>query len=457
LQAISVVSPNNIWAAGWSNSDPYTGTYSGTILHWNGTQWSNTPISGVQSPEIPSSYQLFGISMASSTEGWAVGWGWQSSARKNAFVRWDGSNWTRIDGRSPSTYFNELFAVASVAPGEAWAVGALGREASGYYDPQILRYGPPCSGTPTPATTASATPTTVQSTGTPLSTSTATSTPVGTGTSAPTSTAQPTDTAVSTGTVEPTDTPLAATDTAVPLTSTPGSTDTATVAPPTETATETSETATPEGTPGACAIHFSDVQAGDTLYIQIMCLACNGMVSGYADGTFRPYNQVTRGQLAKIVSNAAGFNEAVTLDQTFEDVPVDSPFFMYIERAASRGIISGYPCGGPGEACGPANRPYFRPGANATRGQISKIVSNAARMNDVPTEQMFEDVSPSQTFYLWIERLAMHQMMSGYPCGGAGEPCGADNRPYFRSANNATRGQVSKIVANTFFPDCGSR
>ena len=187
-----------------------------------------------------------------------------------------------------------------------------------------------------------------------------------------------------------------------------------------------------------------------------MCLACTGKMSGYADGTFRPYNEVTRGQLAKLVSNAAGYNDAVTLGQTFEDVPVDNIFYMYVERVASRGIIGGYTCGGPGEPCGAENRPYFRPGANATRGQISKIVSNAMNMNDVPTEQMFEDVPPDHTFYVWVERLAMHHMMGGYQCGGPGEPCDASNTPYFRSENNATRGQVAKIVANTFFPNCGT-
>jgi hypothetical protein len=72
----------------------------------------------------------------------------------------------------------------------------------------------------------------------------------------------------------------------------------------------------------------------------------------------------------------------------------------------------------------------------------------------VPVEQMFEDIPADHTFYVWIERLAMHRMMSGYSCGSPGEPCGTDNRPYFRSTNNATRGQVSKIVANTFFHDC---
>jgi len=120
------------------------------------------------------------------------------------------------------------------------------------------------------------------------------------------------------------------------------------------------------------------VPQGSTFYVWIRCLACRGIVNGYPDGTFRPNNNVTRGQLSKIVSNSAGFSEPHT-EQTFEDVPVDSTFYIYIQRLASRGFINGYPCGGAGEPCiPPENRPYFRPNANATRGQISKIVSNAA-------------------------------------------------------------------------------
>jgi hypothetical protein len=165
---------------------------------------------------------------------------------------------------------------------------------------------------------------------------------------------------------------------------------------------------------------------------------------------------VTRGQLSKIVSNAAGFNEPV-ISQMFEDVPPGSTFYEYIGRLAGREYINGYPCGSvPGEPCVPPdNRPYFRANNNATRGQISKIVSNAAGFSEPHTWQTFEDVSPGSTFYDFIERLASRGVMSGYPCGSASEPCvPPDNRPYFRPNNNATRGQTSKIVANTFFPSC---
>jgi hypothetical protein len=130
----------------------------------------------------------------------------------------------------------------------------------------------------------------------------------------------------------------------------------------------------------------------------------------------------------------------------FVDVPAGSTFYDFVRCLACRGILSGYPCGGPGEPCPGA---YFRPGNNVTRGQTAKIVSNAAQYTETPTGQTFEDVPPTGTFYLWVERIASRGYISGYPCGGPGEPCiGPANRPYFRPNNSVTRGQVAKIDAN---------
>jgi hypothetical protein len=220
-------------------------------------------------------------------------------------------------------------------------------------------------------------------------------------------------------------------------------------------ASATSTSTTPQPTPTTCPIQFSDVPVGSTFYEFIRCLACRGIINGYPDGTFKPNNNVTRGQLSKIVSNSAGFSDPAT--QMFEDVPPGSTFFDFIGRLASRGYINGYPCGGPGEPCvPPGNLPYFRPNNPATRGQISKIVSNAAGFIEPVTGQTFEDVLPGSPFYEFIERLASRGVMSGYPCNSIpSEPCvPPENRPYFRPSNNATRGQTSKIVANTFFPNC---
>jgi hypothetical protein len=214
---------------------------------------------------------------------------------------------------------------------------------------------------------------------------------------------------------------------------------------------------TPPPAATACPIQFSDVPQGSTFYAYARCLACRGIVNGYSDGTFRPNNDVTRGQLSKIVSNSAGLNEPVGAQQ-YQDVPPGSTFFDYIWRLSHAGVMSGYPCGGAGEPCvAPANLPYFRPSNDATRGQISKIVSNAAGFADVPAGRQFQDVAPDSTYYTYIYRLTLHSGMSGYACGAPDEPCVPPaNLPYFRPNRNATRGQTSKIVANTFFPDCNT-
>jgi hypothetical protein len=198
----------------------------------------------------------------------------------------------------------------------------------------------------------------------------------------------------------------------------------------------------------------------------VRCLACHGIISGYPCGQrvtepcdqenqpyFRPGESVTRGQIAKIISNAAGFDEDPG-SQIYADVPSSNTFYVWVQRLTLRGVISGYACGGQGEPCDERYRSYFRPGEPATRAQVSKIVSNAANFQEDPGPQVFEDVPPTHHFYDWIQRLAHRGIITGYPCGGEGEPCGPDRRPYFRSIKEVTRGQSTKIVSNTFFPAC---
>ena len=67
------------------------------------------------------------------------------------------------------------------------------------------------------------------------------------------------------------------------------------------------------------------------------------------------------------------------LVQQFEDVPDSHTFAEFINNLYLDAIISGYPCGGAGEPCGPGNLPYYRPNANVTRAQMSKFVDNGRR------------------------------------------------------------------------------
>ncbi len=228
-------------------------------------------------------------------------------------------------------------------------------------------------------------------------------------------------------------------------------------------------------TPTACPVQFNDLPANSPFYPHVRCLACRQIISGYQCGGpgepcpgsyFRPGLNVTRAQISKMVAIAAGLSGTAGA-RKFQDVPEDSPFYLWVQQLANSGYISGYTCGGsnpatgdPEPCVGPGNLPYFRPNNNTTRGQLSKIVSEAAQFSDAPGAQQFSDVPTGSTFFTWVQRLANRGIVSGYPCGGtnpatgAPEPCDTASRPYFRVNNNVTRAQTAKIVAETFFPNC---
>ncbi|HYP41834.1 MAG TPA: S-layer homology domain-containing protein, partial [Chloroflexia bacterium] len=222
----------------------------------------------------------------------------------------------------------------------------------------------------------------------------------------------------------------------------------------------------PSCQPYVCPIQFTDVSSNHTFYNFIRCLACKGIISGYSDGMFYPNNYVNRGQIAKFISNAAFLaDKAAQGTWTFHDVPSSNPYYVWVERVANvslgRNFIGGYPCGGQFEPCDSENRAYFRPYNNATRGQISKMISLAALFVEPvnPNIRTFEDVPNTNEFWSYIERLASRHIITGYPCGGvnpqtqAPEPCGVGNRPYFRWGNSVTRGQTAQIIARSFFPN----
>ena len=174
-----------------------------------------------------------------------------------------------------------------------------------------------------------------------------------------------------------------------------------------------------------CVVSFSDVTSSHHFYDAVRHLYCIGAVNGYPDGTFRPNNNTTRGQLAKVVVVAKNWPLYNPGRPSFSDVQPDNPFYLYVETARSRNIISGYTDG------------TFRPGAEITRGQIAKVVALAEGWPlENPGSATFIDVAPGSAFYSYVETAARRGVLGGY------------NDRTFRPGNPATRGQVSKIVYN---------
>jgi hypothetical protein len=87
---------------------------------------------------------------------------------------------------------------------------------------------------------------------------------------------------------------------------------------------------------------FSDVRPGDWSYPYVEAGVSHGVIGGYADGSFGPNNPVTRGQLCKILVLAGQWPLVSPSEPHFTDVPPGSTFYPYVETAHALGIVSGY-------------------------------------------------------------------------------------------------------------------
>ena len=182
-----------------------------------------------------------------------------------------------------------------------------------------------------------------------------------------------------------------------------------------------SATPTPRATP--CGITFTDVSTGFWAGEYISSLACRGVVSGYSDGSFRPQNPTTRGQIVKMVVSAQGWRLVRPRVPTFTDISIGHTFYRYIETAVAHGVINGY----PGKT--------FRSDEYVTRAQVAKIVS-LARGWSATTDAQVElcDVPASHWASSYVQSAIERGIFTGY-----GDGC-------FYPDAYATRAQLAKVL-----------
>ena len=434
LNAVTAVGPNDVWVVGSFDDSTWNQTL---ILHWDGTRWIRYPVA--------EQVFLLGVAATGPNDIWAVGIGAAAG-----ILHWDGATWSVVPGPIPPETW--LYDVVALAPDDVWAVGQqlfiCGFRCIQQLPISLHWDGVSWQQVPVPSpvgsrfyAVAAVGPTDVWAVGTAGGGSSSTTMIMHWNGTAWQPSANP----------NPGAAPRYMHDVAAA-----GANDVWVVGSYRDADFNQDRTLIEHYTQ---LPFFSDVPLTAPFYPYTEWLACRNIISGYQCGGsgepcdpqsrpyFRPGASVTRAQMLKIVVNAAGWPLVTPGVPTFADVPVGNPFSPFIETGASRGIISGYTCGGPGEPCDPANRPYFRWGSDITRGQLSKVVALArSYILPNPPTPTFADVPDTHPFYGFIEAMVAHTIVSGYGCGGVGEPCDPQNRPYFRAANNATRGQVSKFV-----------
>jgi hypothetical protein len=466
LYSIAAVSPDDVWAVGFSGTGTF-GTLRTLILHWNGAKWSimPSPNAGSNTPNA-----LYGVAAVSPNDVWAVGWTGNNASSQTLVIHWDGITWSIVPSPNSNLSVNRLYAIAAISADDIWAVGsaelynvpsgvlALHWDGTGW---TLART--PSAGVKSALYSVSAVgPDDVWAVG------------AGDGRGL----AMHFD-GTAWRTIEPQDQPAgtihwgvharAANDVwlvgqqsfdgsshalvhhwngkewrPVPAAEPAASRSFYAVAAPypdtawavgsyygTANLRSHSQTLVQRYDGPSCRdFDFADVQLGDYFYEPLKYLYTHDIVSGYADGTFRPYANTTRAQLTKIIVLAKGWTISMADGPHFVDVGPDHAFYPYIETARSRGIISGYQDG------------TFRPDASITRGQLAKAVALAAGWTtNTSAAPHFSDVPQGHHFYPYVESAYNQDIVAGYR-----DDTLPSNITLFRPDDFATRGHIAKIV-----------
>lgn len=122
LTAVATVANNDVWAVGYY-APAAGGGYSNTLIeHWNGSAWSIVP-----SPNPNTNNYLTSMTVISPTDVWAVGWSFyngSSSANTPLFLHWDGSSWNDTSASGAIASADGVwYGAASTSSSDVWAVG----------------------------------------------------------------------------------------------------------------------------------------------------------------------------------------------------------------------------------------------------------------------------------------------------------------------------------------------
>jgi hypothetical protein len=196
---------------------------------------------------------------------------------------------------------------------------------------------------------------------------------------------------------------------------------------------------------------YSDVANGSLYFAAINYLTENGVVQGYSDGTFKPFNPVNRVEFLKIVYLAQGLDAVIpetSSSSGFSDVDGTQWYAKYIAFAKQRGTIEGYPDG------------TFKPGNTINRAEATKIILNeffgntvADYLDDMDQALKYTDDFKCEGNYLtdvaagsWYEKYVMHaHKLCLYPRQMVSDPVSTGSQNIM-PGKLLNRGETAEIV-----------
>lgn len=156
---------------------------------------------------------------------------------------------------------------------------------------------------------------------------------------------------------------------------------------------------------------------------QIDVVANAGIVGGYPNGDFKPENNITREQFAKVVANFMGYTKEGDVSM-YPDVNPNGNLTPYVAMCVEAGVLGGFPDG------------TMRPGAYITREQAAAMLCRAFKLQSDGLTTTFKDRA-SITAKLDPEVAALERtgLITGFNDGS------------FKPKANLTRAQMMVIIS----------
>ncbi|MFC7747090.1 S-layer homology domain-containing protein [Lentibacillus kimchii] len=130
-------------------------------------------------------------------------------------------------------------------------------------------------------------------------------------------------------------------------------------------------------------VSFSDVTPEHTHYDNIIKMAEQGIIQGHPDGTFKPYNNIVRGQIAAMLTNALDLDTPDNMDEVlaqYDDVDGNSDYAPVIAAVTDANIFKG-------------DHGHFGEFENITREQMATALVEAYDLNKYDNQGMNADLN----------------------------------------------------------------
>ena len=167
---------------------------------------------------------------------------------------------------------------------------------------------------------------------------------------------------------------------------------------------------------------FSDIRESNPYFNATHYLSQFGVIDGYSDGSFKPYNDINRAELLKLLIEGAEVPLETPSSNCFPDTPYNQWYSPYICTAKTLGYVNGYPDGS------------FKPAQKINKVEALKMLGKIYTW-DLPKTMnpLFTD-TPSEEWY--IPYLNYAKTKNLLPETGT----------QYKPDNNMTRGSISETL-----------